>query len=489
MANTPTIARPSRLRTHRHALAIAVGMVVSTSAFANQGANETANIEGFRLLVSDVISSSVEQQVSEDDSGRLSIDSLVQSHPNPAYLTLQEKFESLPPFTEAQEEAGERYIAEASAAEKLVEEMWALAGEASSLVADISTEVRFDDRSDEDGSDYTTTLATINPTFQYQVKRRKWKLEANYDYVYGHYSGDRDEPLKDHKLDAVWTYRPVRGRELTARTLIQNTSDRQTNDPVTDFDGSLDPIDSNYQRRMVDLRYKHGSLRDRGRWEVYGLTEQTETDSSGAFLDYNLDRNAVGGSYSWQLRRQLAVVGEARRVDFNYEESGFDYVHNRWMIGADLVLGRRLRTNLRVGLDSIDGENKDTDDVSWRGVTEWAIRRKSIVQLETGRELYNYGSIFGTDAASFNNTVTQDWIRTSWREKWSPRFSTETTLTYRHIDGEEQDDDATQLQITANYQFTNRLNVALDAAYTQMDRTFEDDFDRHTITLRADYSL
>lgn len=481
MAKKGTTAHLRRLRTRKRALAAAVGMALCTSAFAN-------DIEGFRLIIDDVISSHEAPEVTSGND-RLPFNSLIQSHPDPAYLTLQQKYKALPPFTQALEETGEQYIAEASAAQRLVEGMWAFAGEASSIVADVRTEVRHDDRRNEVENDYTTTLATVNPTFHYQLQRRKWKLEAEYDYTYGHYAGDRDEPMKDHTVDVEWTYRPVRGRELSLRALYQDTSDRATNDPVTDFDGSLDPIDSNYNRRLLDARYKHGSLRDRGRWDVYLLSESTELDSGGNFWDYDLDRNAVGGSVTWQLRRQLAAIGEVRFVDFDYREDGFDYKHTRYLAGPDVILGRRLRAKVRLGVDAVDGRNGNEQEFAWRGMTEWAMRRKSFLRLEGGRELYGYGSIYRTDDTSFDDIVVQDWLRASWKERWSSRLSTETSLTHRRIDGENRDEDASQFQFTANYQFTDRLKFAIDAAYTRMDRTFEDDFSRRTLTFRADYSI
>lgn len=482
MADSHPTRTCTRKRLARHALALAVGTALAGPAFADA-------VSGFRLVMDDAISSRDGQVASGSDGSkgkRMPVEGLVQSHPDPVFVALQERYRALPPFTQAEEEAAEVHVGKASAMAQLVEGMWELADGASGLVADIKTSVRYDDRHDETG--HTTTLATVNPGFQYQLQARKWKVQADYDYVRGQYFMDRNDPTNDHTVDLSWTYRPVRGRELSLSTLYARTHDRSNNDPIKDFDSALDPPDADHNRHQVELRYKHGTLRDRTRLEAYALAEKVSFDADGVY-DYDLNRNGFGGSYTWQMHRQLALVGEMRYLDFDYDEANRNYSHSRYLTGTDIILGRRLRAKMRIGYDSVDSQQgEDTSEPVWSGMVEWALRRNSFLRLESGRELFDYGSLYASDPGG-GDIIEQDWVRTSWKERWTRRLSTEASFTHRQIDGEARDEDANQLLVSANYQFTERLRFAVDAAYTQMDRTFEDNFSRRTLTFRADYSL
>lgn len=492
------LSAPKRPTLSRTALATALSLAVS-GAFADS--TQRAKI---RLALDDEITSRPEAPASKDFDGRLVVNGLIQSHPDPLFVELEKRYQALPPFTQASEDIPEQYIVEATMPERVMDGVRTFAGNATRYMPRITTTARYDDinnrgnRVDEDGNpleyDYEGMLATVNPTFEYRKEQRKWHLAARYDYERGRYFDDRDDSFNDHTVDVVWTRRLERGQELEVTGLYQDTHDRNTRDPIEDFDSTLESENLNYERALLNVTYRRGTLRDRSRYNIYAYSEASDLEGSNLFLSgYTLDRLGVGGRYDWQLRRQMSVVGELRYNDFDYDLRFRDNQHIRALVGTDMIIGRRIRANFRAGYEEKTFDrtlfNDSISEPVWEAMVEWAARRETYIKVESARSIFELVTTDSPiDTGKFN---VQEWVKASWRERWTDRVSTETSYTIRDTElvGRNNSEDARQFMISASYQFTNRWRFAFDGAYTTEEDERGADLSRKTFTLRTDYSL
>lgn len=480
------------------ALATALSVAVS-GAYA-----ETTPRAKFRLALDGEISSRPQEKASGEFDGRLAVTGLIQSHPDPLFVELEKRYQALPPFTQASEEIPEQYIVEATMPQRMLAGVQSFAGNVTEYMPRVSSYVRHDDidettgRMDDDGNpidyDYSNVLAIVNPTFEYRKEQRKWMLRARYDYERGRYFEDRDSTINDHTFDVKWTRRLEKGQEIEVTGLYEDTHDRNTRDPIEDFDSLRESRDLDYERALVNVMYRHGTLRDRSRYNVYAYKELSDLNGSDLFLSgYKLDRLGVGGRYDWQLRRQMSVVGELRYNDFDYDLTYRDNQHVRALVGTDMILGRRIRANVRLGYEEKKFDkallNDSISEPVWEGMFEWAMRRSTYIKLETARSIFELATTNSPiDTGKFN---IQEWVKTSWKERWTDRLSTETSFTIRDTEliGRNNNQDAKQFMVSASYQFTNRWRFAFDGAYTREEDNLGADLNRRTFTLRTDYSL
>lgn len=494
----PVLRRAIRLPVVKTALATGISLALST---AQATVSEAGKI---RLTLNDEISSRVENTAPDAFDGRVSVSGLIQSHPDPLLAELEQRYRALPPIDYASEEVPERFIAGPTRSEKLMSSARDIVNDVATFVPNIKSSVRYDainekdPRPDDQGNplrrSYSTALASVNPTFAYEADRRKWKLSARYDYEYGRYAIDRKAGVDEHIVDADWTLKLERGNELEVSALIEDTHDRRTKDPILDFNSSLESGDLDYGRKLVNVQYRNGSNEDRSRYEVYLFSERASLDADELFGGgYKLNRVGVGGTWAWRMRRQFSLLAEARYHDFDYNLAFRDNDHFRALVGAEVLLGRRLRANLRLGLEEKKFNQSTSDDsfneTVWRGLIEWALRRRTSVKLETGRDIYELATVDRPiDVDKFN---VQQWVRTEWQERWTDKFATEASYTIRDTDfkGRESGESAQQLVLSGIYQATSRLKVALDGAYTRQETDFGAEVSRRTFTFRTDYAL
>ena len=499
MQRREKLGQPRRPCLLRSALTIAVSVGI-TDAYAS-----TLSADKIRLMLNDEISSRPSAAASTF-SGRLVVNGLIQSHPHELYVKLEEKYQALPPFTQATEAIAERYIAEATPPERIFAGVKSITRDVSKFVPTISTSIRYDDIHEENNrlalpgsnptdSDYSTMLAFVNPTFVYNTGRRKWDLNARYDYKRAQYFLDDDFGSSDHLLDVNWNRRLSRGQQLRVGMLYQNSHDRKTTeDTIVDFDSALDQNLEDYHRTRFSLKYQNGTSRSRTRYEAYLFRDNSATDyenlPSGS---YDLDQTGIGGQYAWQVRRQMALVAEGRYIQSDFPLNIRDNTHLRSVVGADMSIGRRIRTSFRVGyaektFDRSIGKNSFGEPV-WNGMFEWDLRRNTTVQMETGRKIYELATINQpNDASKFN---IHNWISGKWAEQWTDKLSTHTSYTYRETsyEGREGDEGAHQLLVSAVYQARRNLKFAIDSAYTMIKDDLGEDISRRTFTFRTDYSL
>lgn len=461
-----------------------------------------------RLVLNDEISSKPALASSMQASNqRLAVDVLIQSHPDPLLTELESRYQSLPPIDQAIEQFPERYIAAVPLTQQLANGAIQVASNVAAFVPRVRTMVRYDSI---DGinqptpgenpdtprrRNYSTVLATVNPTFEYNTANRKWAVNATYDYERGRYYNDRDSEINDHILNAKWSMKLDRGNEIEVSTLIEDTDDRNNIDPIEDFDSALESAGLDYRRYLVNLLYRNGTLRDRSRYDLYVFDERSALKADDLFDNgYDLDRVGFGGMYAWQLRRQLSLVAEGRYQDFDYARDFRDNHQFRALVGTDLIFGRRLHANLRIGYEEKSFTNSSLPNDSlrepvWEGMMQWALRRSTSVKLETGREIFDLANV--SDPFQVGRFNVQDWVRTAWNERWNEKFSTQASYTYRDTDFKNRDNGeiAEQFVLTAVYELSNRFKVAFDSAYTIESTDLGADVDRRTFTLRSDYLL
>jgi hypothetical protein len=496
--------RKAPRRTARSCLLRSAQAITVSVGMADACAN-TLSLDKIRLTLTDEISSRVDSPVTKFE-GRLIIDGLIQSHPHELYVQLEEKYQALPPFTQAKDAIAERYIVEATTSEKMFAGVTSIAGNLSNFVPTIRTSIRYDDlhekdnQLDPDGNtidfDYSTVLAVVNPTLIYETGRRKWTLNASYDYEKGQYFRDDDSTFTDHLVNVNWDRRLNRGRQLSVAMLYQNTHDRgTTEDSIVDFDSTLDRNLQSYLSKRVTLAYRKGTSRNRTRYNAYLFKENSTADHEGLQAsNYDLDQTGVGGQYAWRIRRQMALVVEGRYLQSDFRLSNRDNTHFRSAIGADTSVGRRIQTSFRVGYaektfdKSINGDS--FGELVWNGELQWDLRRNTSVQMGTGRKIYELTAFDEpSDVSKFN---IDNFIRAEWAERWTDRLSTNTSYTYRgtSYEGREGNERGQQWIVSAIYQVHRKLRFAIDAAYTMIKKDdLSGDISRRTFTFRTDYSL
>ena len=490
------LRRAVRLPVVKTALATGISLALATAQASVSPAGKV------RLTLNDEISSRTDK-TADSFAGRVEVNGLIQSHPDPVLTELEERYRALPPLDYASEEIPERFIAGPTPTERVMGTVRNITSDVAGFIPSIKSSVRYDAISDKQpGTDNSnpvrqsssTAIATINPTFLYEADTRKWKLRAQYDYERSRYAIDRSASINDHVLDADWTLRLDRGNEFAVSARIENTHDRRTKDPILDFNSSLESQDLSYDRKLVNVRYRNGAREDRSRYEVYLFTEEASLDADELFGGgYKLDRIGVGGTWAWRLRRQFSLLAEARYHDFDYNLAFRDNDHFRALFGGEMLLGRRLRANLRLGIEEKNFDQSITDDAFhetvWRGLVEWALRRRTSVKLETGRDIYELATVDRPiDVDKFN---IQQWLRTEWQERWTDKFATQTSYTIRETDfkGRDGGETAQQLLVSGIYQATSRLKIALDGAYTRQETDFGAETSRRTFTVRTDFAL
>jgi hypothetical protein len=456
----------------------------------------------FRLALNEEISSRRDKSGTEF-AGRVEVEGLIQSHPDPLYVQLEDRYQALPPFAQAAEDFPEKFIAQPSTREKLVNGVRALANNAPKFLPSISSSIRYDDIKRDDVLDTdpgkpdqvnSTAIALISPHFRYEHESRKWLLSANYDYNKGRYFIDRDSKIDDHTVQVNWTKRLNKGNEFAVRGLIEDSHERSTQDPIKDFDSATESEDLNYRRQLLNLRYKNGTPQDRTRYQVTAFGETSQLKGRDLFdSGYELERFGVSGKYAWKARKQLSLIAEAKVQILDYDQPFRDNDHLRALVGVDMVFNRRIRAILRAGYDGKRFKESQTDNTlhqpMWNGVLEWALRRKTTVRFETGREIFEAAA--NTKPVDTNQFNVRDWIKTAWHESWSNQFSTEASYTFSNTEAKNSDasDVAQQLLLKAVYQFSAKLKVALEGAYTEKSGDFSPDLNRRTVTFTGDYSL
>jgi hypothetical protein len=400
---------------------------------------------------------------------------------------------------------GQASSARSSKPDRVLAGIASVTGNLSKFVPTISTSIRYDDIREEDNrlapglnpseTDYSTVLAVVNPTFIYKTGRRKWTATARYDLERAQYFLDDDFTTTDHLFNVDWNRRLNRGQQLRVAMLYQNTHDRRTTeDTIVDFDSALDQNLEDYHRTRVSLTYQNGTDRNRTRYEAYLFRDNSTTDYQNLQArSYDLDQTGVGGLYAWQVRRQIALVAEGRYIQSDFPMNIRDNTHLRAIIGADMFIGRRIRTSFRVGyaektFDTSIAGNRFGEPV-WNGTFEWDLRRNTSVRMETGRKIYELATVDQpNDASKFN---IHNWISAAWAEQWTDKLSTNTSYTYRDTsyEGRDGNEGAHQLLVSAIYQARRNLRFAIDSAYTLIDDDLGEDISRRTFTFRTDYSL
>ncbi len=83
---------------------------------------------------------------------------------------------------------------------------------------------------------------------------------------------------------------------------------------------------------------------------------------------------------------------------------------------------------------------------------------------------------------------TQAFGRGSWVQRWAPLWQSEMSLTYqqRTFESVTNDESAVQWVLGGQYQATPRLTFRGDGVYTSQQSEQSRDYDRWTVTLKAD---
>jgi len=442
-----------------------------------------------RLELNDVISSRPDTPIQTTDD-RIAFSGLIQSHPDPLYIALEEKYQALPPFTAASEDIPDQLIAEATLQDIVVENLSDATQALPRYMPRVRTTVRYDQVAGNSRTPGNSTyLTTVNPTFAYNHESRRWQVAATYDFHQNREYGDTNDSYREHNTNVNWSIRMKDRSQLELRTAYAITNDLDTKDPIEDFDSTLRSGSLQQTRRLFNVAYRRGTTRDRSRFNMFYANETTNVDDATR-LSYETLRQTVGGSYAWQMRRQFSLVAEARYSDYQYDIDFRDNQHVQMLAGSDLMFGRRIRAKLRAGYESKQFEEAVADDTFggpvWNASVQWAMRRKTMLNFETGREIYEDAGLNEVVDTSVINV--RDWVKASWRENWTDRLMTETSLVHRDISLKGSDTDngsgGQQLLLSAAYRFTDKFLFAFDSAFTR-----DSDVSRKTFTFRTDYSL
>ncbi len=131
----------------------------------------------------------------------------------------------------------------------------------------------------------------------------------------------------------------------------------------------------------------------------------------------------------------------------------------------------------------------DSGALVWNAGLSWRPWRKTMLEFRAAGELLEVFARAGTILAG--EFAIQQSGRLSWSQQWNSAWDTKLSRSYqeRDFEGIRREEEAMQLIFGTSYRATPRLTLRGDGVYTNQRAFDAPDFDRWTVTLRADMGL
>ena len=354
----------------------------------------------------------------------------------------------------------------------------------------LTTYLRRDEIDREGTGREGSTLVVVSPYFKIALQQPRWSLIGHYDLESGKYLSGNDNGFTNHEVVADWSFRLSRENQINVGTVYRNWHDRRTRQAIEDFNAGL--VSSfDYDSLGFDIGFRHGGKQDRKRYEISAHTKRTRVDSEATDLfGFDLLENRVKATGYWRVRRRVTLLldGEYKNFDYRDRDESRQY---RVSTGVEFFMPRRIKGSVQVG----HANKRHTDlglnsnNFVWNVDVSWRPWRRTTLEFRTARELLEVFSRAGTILAG--EFGIQQYGRLSWSQQWNSTWDSKVSLTYqeRDFEGIRREDEATQLIFGTSYRATPRLTLRGDGVYTNRRTLGATDFDRWTLTLRADMGL
>ncbi|MCZ6500901.1 MAG: outer membrane beta-barrel protein, partial [Gammaproteobacteria bacterium] len=347
------------------------------------------------------------------------------------------------------------------------------------------------DEIDRDGTAKEgSTLVVVRPYLRLALQQPRWSLTSHYELESATYLSGDDDGFINHEVAADWGFRPSRENQINVGAVYRNWHDRRTSQAIEDFNaGLLGSFD--YDSLGFDFGFRHGTNQDRKHYEVSARTQRTRVDSEAdGGSGYDLIENNVKATGYWRVRRRITLLLDGGYKNFDYEDRD-DSRQFRVSTGVEFLMPRRIKGSVLAGY-----ENKrhadlglDSGALVWNADLSWRPWRKTMLEFRAAGELLEVFARAGTILAG--EFAIQQSGRLSWSQQWNSAWDSKLSLSYleRDFEGVRREEEAMQLIFGASYRATPRLTLRGDGVYTNQRAFGAPDFDRWTVTLRADMGL
>jgi hypothetical protein len=341
-------------------------------------------------------------------------------------------------------------------------------------------------RSGFEQEDYS--LLVVEPLFQVMLEQAKWKLDGHYKGESGEYITGDDDSYVNHELAFDFTRRVATNDQIGIGSRYRNWHDKRTRQAIEDFNSGLVGSFDN-DAIGLDVTWEHGRKSDRLRFMMSVETEQESVDSEADdVFGYDLRHDTVEATAYFRVQRRSTVFLRSELQNFDYKDRD-DSKQYRLSPGWEYTPNRRIALNAEAGYERKVYENSRFGGLIWDADISWRPRRNTTLEFRTAREFLEVFARNGTVRPG--EFGLQEYQRFNVRQKWNPKWASDFSVTYqrRDFEGSEIEEEASQFEFSTSFKMTPRVTLNGDGAYTKQRTVGSTDYDRWTLTLRADVKL
>lgn len=363
------------------------------------------------------------------------------------------------------------------------------------LTSSVSANVEFNDNI------YTTRTDTESDIISraqakgvLESRTRKSALKFEGELNAGNYKNNSGDNYIDYNATSSYsTLLSQRSKAFIGLGYFKHHEDRGEGSTDGDAGTSLaEPVE--FESLVARGIYERGTKRTRARLVADAKIDQLRTSNFQdvtAIRNRDRDISSILGTafYNWSQRMSFLV--ELRHQDIKYVNASsgdsLDSTQTRYAVGAEWLATRKTAGSVRVGLQEKNFDsntNADQSNISWEAVVEWTPRPRTEIILETLSDTEESDG-FGTARDRTDYKIT-------WKQKWSPRISSGTSLQYGNTDFKEQTrtDELSLVNAELTYSINPAANASIKLTYIDnSSNVTEFNFDRSQIQLGLDMEL
>ena len=354
------------------------------------------------------------------------------------------------------------------------------------LRADVATFIRGDAVNFTDGEREESVIATAQASLETELRQARWSLRGAYNVEAAEYLvGDLD-PYLNHTFLAAYQYQVSRKNRIDLSASRSDVQDRRDGQVIDDFQATASGSYRQVSDRLA-LIWQRGAPASRLRHSLalaHSTSKSIFTDSPG----FEQQTIGVTASVAYRLRRRLSLLADGAYQALEYEERS-DSTQGMVRLGVELDLSRRLTGRLLIGYESkrFDGEDGADGIVNYEAGVRWQASRRDALSMNASRALAEVFERAEDDTAP-NAFATQTALRLAWDRRIAARWEGSSSLAYQRQDpvNSTARSENWQWQTTGRFALSDRMSLSAACAYTLTEDATRGDYDRWTITLRAD---
>lgn len=367
---------------------------------------------------------------------------------------------------------------------------WASAGDLLNRVnANVSTYVRYDSLDSAVSEDVSTVVVVAQPGVSLKFDQSRWSLSADYKLVVGQYFDSRDDDFYNHSLKTNYVRKVNRANRFTLGAQYTKFEDQQSTSVVEDFNAvESGRVESENVALNTGWQYSRNGDKQRYNWtaSVADATAESAINASG--FERRSYRTGLKASYRVRRRLTLLVDGSYQIFDYEGRDDSDQYQLGS---GVEFWLSRRLTARLQAGyqVNEYPDVDDDTSGVVWQGDVTWRPARRTTLNFKGAREFLE--SFERNNEVVAGESTIQQYGQLSWQQRWMPNWQSRVSMTFQEVDypGNTDDEDNYQLSMGTSYRPNPRLTLGGDGVYTMQLTDGSKEFDRWTLTFRADYDF